>query len=86
VSSIFRVQDLYVLLFAPAGFVGSSYPTLSPNASEEERDELLSQERRSMFVGMTRATRSLLVVIPEGNDSPLFQGFDEWYWNTQRKT
>jgi len=72
-------------IVALAGFVGSSYPIISPNALEEERDELISQERRSMFVGMTCAMRSLLVVIPEGNDSPLFQGFDEWYWNTMKK-
>lgn len=72
-------------IVALAGFVGSSYPIIPQNASQEERDEHLSQERRSMFVGMTRAMRSLLVVIPEGNNSPLFQGFDERYWNTQKK-
>ncbi len=38
-----------------------------------------------MFVGMTCAMRSLLVVLQEGNESPLFQGFDEWYWNTMKK-
>ncbi len=70
---------------ALAGFVGSSYPVIPQHASEEERDEILSQERRNMFVGMTRAMRSLLVVLPEGNESPLFQGFDEHYWNTMKK-
>jgi len=72
-------------IVALAGFVGSSYPIIPYNASEEERDELLAQERRNMFVGMTRAMRSLLVVIPTENDSPLFQGFDDHYWSTQRK-
>ena len=52
--------------------------------SEKERDEILSQERRSMFLGMTRAMRSLLVIVSEGNDSPSFQGFDELYWNVQK--
>ena len=34
-----------------------------------------------MFVGMTSAMRSLVVIIPKDNDLPLFQGFDEHYWN-----
>ncbi|GAC1400419.1 MAG: 3'-5' exonuclease [Ktedonobacteraceae bacterium] len=72
-------------IVALAGFVGSSYPIIPQHASEEERDEILSQERRNMFVGMTRAMRSLLVVIPKDNESQLFQGFDERYWNMQRK-
>lgn len=72
-------------IVALAGFVGSSYPNTQYNTSEEERDEVLSQERRNMFVGMTRAMRSLLVIIPTDNDSPLFQGFDLHYWNTNRK-
>lgn len=72
-------------IVALAGFVGGSYPMIPQHASEEERDEILSQERRNMFVGMTRAMRSLLVIIPKDNDSPLFQRFDEHYWNVQRK-
>ena len=72
-------------IVALAGFVGSSYPNTQHNTSEEERAEVLAQERRNMFVGMTRAMRSLLVIIPTGNDSPLFQGFDDNYWNTHRK-
>lgn len=72
-------------IVALAGFAGSSYPIIPKNTSEEERNELLSQERRNMFVGMTRAMRSLLVIIPEDNDSPLFQGFEEYYWNMHRK-
>ena len=66
---------------ALAGFVGTSYPIIPQHASQEESDETLAQERRNMFVGMTRAMRSLLVVIPKENGSPLFQGFDERFWN-----
>ena len=73
-------------IVALAGFVGTSYPVISYHASEEERNELLAQERRNMFVGMTRAMRSLLVIIPAEHDSPLFEGFDDHYWNTQPKT
>lgn len=72
-------------IVALAGFVGTSYPVIPQHASEEENAEILAQERRNMFVGMTRAMRSLLVVILEGNDSPLFEGFEELYWNRQKK-
>jgi len=33
-----------------------------------------------MFVAMTRASRSLLVISPE-SASPLFEGFDSQLWN-----
>jgi superfamily I DNA/RNA helicase len=42
---------------------------------------MLALERRIMFVGMTRAMRALLVVIPEWAKSPLLSGFAERYWN-----
>ena len=70
---------------ALAGFVGSSYPIIPREASDDERDELLARERRTMFVGMTRAMRALLVVMPVNITSPLFQGFDPAYWNLSRK-
>ncbi len=72
-------------IVALAGFVGSSYPIISHDASEEEQAEILAQERRNMYVGMTRAMRTLLVVIPTNSTSSLFQGFDSYYWNTQSK-
>jgi superfamily I DNA/RNA helicase len=48
----------------------------------DEREEFLALERRTMFVGMTRAMRALLVAIPERAQSPLFSGFEGDYWNT----
>jgi len=41
----------------------------------------LVRERRTLFVGMTRAMRALLVVIPHQSTTPLLQGFDPSSWN-----
>ena len=49
--------------------------------TDEERDELLAREQRTLYVAMTRAMRALLVVLPEDSDSPLFSGFDRNFWN-----
>ena len=70
---------------ALAGFLGM------PNAAEEkgsaekaaETEESLSRERRSYFVGMTRAMRALLVVRPRETTNPLLEGFSPELWNVR---
>lgn len=72
-------------IVALAGFIAGSYPPIPYNASPEERAEILSQARRTMFVGMTRAMRALLVIVPPAIDTPLLKGFDQNYWSLTRK-
>ncbi|MGH2493410.1 MAG: UvrD-helicase domain-containing protein [Ktedonobacteraceae bacterium] len=71
-------------IVALAGFVSSNYPIISLEASDDERSELLMRERRTMFVGMTRAMRALLVIVPAHTSSPLLQGFEARYWNLEQ--
>ncbi len=68
-------------IVALAGFTTSTYPVISQKACQEEIEEMLVRERRTLFVGMTRAMRALLVVIPHQSTTPLLQGFDSSYWN-----
>lgn len=69
---------------ALAGFLNSrSYGYLPPTVAQEERAETFGQRRRTIFVGMTRAMRSLLVIIPANTQSPLLMGFDEGCWNLE---
>ncbi len=68
-------------IVALAGFTTSAYPIIPQKACQEEVEEVLARERRTLFVGMTRAMRALLVVIPHQSTTPLFQGFDPSYWN-----
>ncbi len=72
-------------IVALAGFTAGNYPFISRNASDDEHDEILARERRTMFVGMTRAMRALLVVVPTDARTPLLQGFDPAYWNLDEK-
>ncbi len=65
-----------------SGFINSGWYGNGPaNVGAEEREEFLATDRRTMFVGMTRAMRALLVVIPVQAKSPLLDGFDGAYWN-----
>jgi superfamily I DNA/RNA helicase len=81
VLTLNAAKGLEFPIVALAGFVASHYPILARDASPEERDEVLARERRTMFVGMTRAMRALLVVLPVASKSPLLQGFDPTRWN-----
>jgi len=68
-------------IVALAGFASSHYALVHVDNQEGERDETLARERRTIFVGMTRAMRALLVVVPAQTSSPLLAGFDSKYWN-----
>ena len=71
-------------IVALAGFLASNYPVIPYDASVEEQQEVLTRERRTIFVGMTRAMRALLVIVPTEIDTPLLKGFDPAYWNLNR--
>ena len=74
-------KGLEFLIVALAGFLTEKYPILTQPLSDEGRDEVLARERRVMYVGMTRAMRALLVIVPLYPTSDLLRGFDPVYWN-----
>ncbi len=81
VLTLNAAKGLEFPIVALAGFIAGSYPIIPRDASTDERDETLARERRTMFVGMTRAMRALLVVLPREVKTPLLQGFEGSYWN-----
>jgi len=82
VLTLQAAKGLEFPIVALAGFLESSWHASMPTSSTGEgREEMLALERRTMFVGMTRAMRALLIVIPEWARSPLLNGFSEKYWN-----
>lgn len=68
-------------IVAVAGFIGLS--DAKGGGSPEAVEESLHRERRSYFVAMTRAMRTLLVVVPKGTHSPLLKGFAPELWNVK---
>jgi superfamily I DNA/RNA helicase len=81
VLTLNAAKGLEFPIVALAGFSAGSYPIIPRDASTDERDEILARERRTMFVGMTRAMHALLVVLPKEVKTPLLQGFEGSYWN-----
>jgi superfamily I DNA/RNA helicase/mRNA-degrading endonuclease RelE of RelBE toxin-antitoxin system len=81
VITLKSAKGLEFPVVALAGFPSGAYPPLRADIPGEQRDEVLPRERRTIFVGMTRAMRALLVVIPAATISPLLTGFDSAYWN-----
>lgn len=85
VATLKNAKGLEFPIVALAGFSGAPYPYMPAEATEEERDELVARERRTMFVAMTRAMRALLVVVPAEDQSALLQGFTPPAWNDGRE-
>lgn len=78
VLTLNSAKGLEFPIVALAGFAGSYYAGI---AASSEKEEELARLRRTIFVGMTRAMRALLVVVPAGTPSPLLTGFDSRYWH-----
>ena len=81
VLTLKAAKGLEFPIVAIGGFIGSRFPYMPKKTPEEAAQEILNRERRTLFVGMTRAMRALLVVVPEIKPSTLLQGFDETLWN-----
>jgi superfamily I DNA/RNA helicase/mRNA-degrading endonuclease RelE of RelBE toxin-antitoxin system len=82
VLTLNSAKGLEFPVVALAGFSDSGWYAYEPShIFGEEREEFLAKDRRTMFVGMTRAMRALLVAVPIHARSPLLQGFDAKYWN-----
>jgi superfamily I DNA/RNA helicase/mRNA-degrading endonuclease RelE of RelBE toxin-antitoxin system len=77
VLTLNSAKGLEFPIVALAGFTGSHYANISATGEKEEE---LARLRRTIFVGMTRAMRALLVIVPAGTPSPLLTGFDSRYW------
>ncbi len=82
VLTLKSAKGLEFPVVALAGFSNSGWYAYVPTSvAEDERAEFLAVNRRTMFVGMTRAMRALLVTVPESARSPLLEGFDAGCWN-----
>jgi superfamily I DNA/RNA helicase/mRNA-degrading endonuclease RelE of RelBE toxin-antitoxin system len=86
VLTLKAAKGLEFPIVAIAGFIGSRFPYMPKDTPEEAAQEIINRERRTLFVGMTRAMRALLVVVPEKKPSELLQGFDETLWNLGKTT
>lgn len=68
-------------IVAIAGFLDSPFSAVTKKISDEEIAEILMRERRTLFVGMTRAMRALMVLVPAHQPGSLLQSFDPQFWN-----
>jgi superfamily I DNA/RNA helicase/mRNA-degrading endonuclease RelE of RelBE toxin-antitoxin system len=81
VLNLKSAKGLEFPIVALAGFVENPRFGLQDGGDPEEGLERLQRERRTMFVGMTRAMRMLLVVAPVGDRTPLLADFEAELWN-----
>mgnify|MGYP002780546635 CR=1 FL=1 len=68
-------------IVAIAGFLDSPFSAVTKKLSDEEIAEILMRERRTLFVGMTRAMRALMLLVPAHQPGSLLQDFDPQFWN-----
>lgn len=86
VLTLKAAKGLEFPIVAISGFIGSRFPYIPKETPEEAIQEILNQERRTLFVGMTRAMRALLLVVPQENPPGLLQGFNPSLWNLGKAT
>jgi superfamily I DNA/RNA helicase/mRNA-degrading endonuclease RelE of RelBE toxin-antitoxin system len=83
VLTIYASKGLEFPIVALAGFRESKFAHPLDDISDEEREEALMKNRRVIFVGMTRAMHSLLLLVPAETKSPLLTSFDPAYWDVK---
>lgn len=81
VITLKSAKGLEFPIVALAGFLGTTFPVIPAGTPEEAKEEIYARERRTLFVGMTRAMVVLLLVVPAERPSQLLQGFDSKLWN-----
>jgi len=81
VLTLKAAKGLEFPIVAIAGFLESKFPYIPKGTPEQAKTEILLRERRTLFVGMTRAMRALLVVIPSEKPGALLENFEEMLWN-----
>lgn len=81
VITLKSAKGLEFPIVALAGFLDAPYPTIAKDTSTQELLEILSRERRTIYVAMTRAMRALLIIIPAKNPGVLLNNFDPLLWN-----
>ena len=81
VLTLKSAKGLEFPIVAIAGLLDNPAPGVPGRSDAAARQEALLRERRTMFVGMTRAMRALLVVMSSNKPHELLDGFDPRYWN-----
>ena len=83
VLTLHSSKGLEFPVVALASFRESRFDREWNDVSEGEREEQLSRSRRLLFVGMTRAMRTLLLLVPASTKSPLLTDFDTTIWDSE---
>lgn len=81
VLTLKAAKGLEFPIVAIAGFLESKFPYIPKGTLESAKAEILTRERRTLFVGMTRAMRALLIVVPSQKPGILLENFDAKLWN-----
>lgn len=81
VLTLQSAKGLEFPIVALAGFIDAGYPFMPAQVGSDERDEIVTRGRRTIFVAMTRAMRALLVARPAAGPSDVWRGFGATLWN-----
>ncbi|HYG59857.1 MAG TPA: 3'-5' exonuclease, partial [Symbiobacteriaceae bacterium] len=68
-----------------AGLSAKQFPRLPADMDPEERQEELQTARRTLYVGLTRSMRRLLVLYARKQPSPLVTELADHFWDKVRQ-
>lgn len=85
VMTLHAAKGIEFPIVALAGFFESWIVKTPKDQQAEAEAEWLARNHRTVFVGMTRAMQSLLVVLPEDTQASVRADFDPRYWSIPKR-
>ena len=81
VITLYSAKGLEFPIVVAAGFHDGTYPVAEDFDDPDLFDERMRHERRLLYVGLTRAMRGLMLVVPEGcqHEALLELNTDDWH-------
>jgi mRNA-degrading endonuclease RelE of RelBE toxin-antitoxin system len=83
VLTMHSAKGLEFPIVVVAGLEDGTYPTRDDFEDEGLYDERMSQERRLLYVALTRAMRGLMLVVPKGCRHQALMELDATHWHVE---
>lgn len=83
VLTLHSAKGLEFPVVAVAGLASEGYPVPEDFDEPELFGERARHERRLLYVGLTRAMRGLMLIVPNGSRHPALQSLDPTHWHLE---
>ena len=83
VLTLYAAKGLEFPIVVVGGFDEGTYPVAQDFDDADLFGERMRHERRLLYVGLTRAMRGLMLIVPNGCQHPALQEIDVSHWHVE---